>query len=187
MGPGEVRRVERWLATARLALAISALFAIWMDPAHISWWAHWLLGIYIIHGTVVMFLLRFRKQSTPAFRSVVHAADLVWPALISAFATGTGNPFFLFFMPGTPRVGGCLSAPPQLAEVGLHGKLLFDLVARLRSKHPRSLIKLGAGQRSPESKRSRRFESPNHKYIPILQEGCRMSRAACFGGCSGQE
>jgi signal transduction histidine kinase len=98
MGPGEVRRVERWLATARLALAISALFAIWMDPTQISWWAHWLLGIYIIHGTVVMFLLRFRKHSTPAFRSLVHAADLVWPALISAFATGTGNPFFLFFI-----------------------------------------------------------------------------------------
>jgi signal transduction histidine kinase len=98
MGPGEVRRIERWLATARLALAISALFAIWMDPTQISWWAHWLLGIYIIHGTVVMLLLRFRKQPTPAFRSLVHAADLVWPALISAFATGTGNPFFLFFV-----------------------------------------------------------------------------------------
>ena len=25
MGPGEVRRIERWLATARLTLAISAL------------------------------------------------------------------------------------------------------------------------------------------------------------------
>ena len=93
-----MRRIERWLATARLALAISALFAIWMGPTLISWWAHWLLGIYIIHGTVVMLLLRFRKQSTPAFRSLVHAADLVWPALISAFATGPGNPFFLFFV-----------------------------------------------------------------------------------------
>jgi len=98
MGPGEVRRIERWLATARLTLAISALFAIWMEPAQISWWAHWLLGIYIIHGTVVMLLLRFRKQSTPAFRLLVHAADLVWPALISVFATGTRNPFFLFFV-----------------------------------------------------------------------------------------
>src|SRR5579864_2176782 len=77
MGPGEVRRIERWLATARLTLAISALFAIWMDPTQISWWAHWLLGIYIIHGTVVMFLLRFRKHSTPAFRSLIHAVDLV--------------------------------------------------------------------------------------------------------------
>ena len=62
MGPGEVRRIERWLATARLTLAISALFAIWMEPTQISWWAHWLLGIYIIHGTVIMLLLRFRKQ-----------------------------------------------------------------------------------------------------------------------------
>jgi len=98
MGPSEVRRIERWLATARLTLSISALFAIWMEPTQISWWAHWLLGIYIIHGTVVMLLLRFRKQSTPAFRLLVHAADLVWPALISAFATGTRNPFFLFFV-----------------------------------------------------------------------------------------
>jgi len=98
MGPGEVRRIERWLATARLALAISALFAIWMEPTQISWWAHRLLGFYIIHGTVVMLLLRFRTQSTPTFRSLVHAADLVWLALISVFAIGTQNPFFLFFV-----------------------------------------------------------------------------------------
>lgn len=98
MGPVEVRRIERWLATARLALAISSLFAIWMYPTRISWWAHWLLGIYIIHGTVVMLLLRFRNQSTPAFRSLVHATDLGWPAWISVFAAGTHNPFFLFFV-----------------------------------------------------------------------------------------
>jgi hypothetical protein len=98
MGPLEVRRIERWLATARLALAITSLFAIWMYPTRISWWAHWLLGIYIIHGIVVMLLLRFRNQSTPAFRSLVHATDLGWPALISVFAAGTHNPFFLFFV-----------------------------------------------------------------------------------------
>ena len=98
MSPGEVRRIERWLATARLTLAISALFTIWMDPSQISWWAHWLLGIYIIHGTAVMLLLRFREHPTPAFRSLVHAADLVWPALISVFAMGARHPFFLFFV-----------------------------------------------------------------------------------------
>jgi signal transduction histidine kinase len=69
-----------------------------MYPTQISWWAHWLLGIYIIHGTVVMLLLRFRNESTPAFRSLVHATDLGWPALISVFAAGTHNPFFLFFV-----------------------------------------------------------------------------------------
>ena len=98
MGPLEVRRIERWLATARLALAITSLFAVWMYPTRISWWVHWLLGIYIIHGTVVMLLLRFRNESTPGFRSLVHATDLGWPALISVFAAGTHNPFFLFFV-----------------------------------------------------------------------------------------
>jgi hypothetical protein len=34
--PGEVRRTERWLATARVFLAISALVAIWLDPAEID-------------------------------------------------------------------------------------------------------------------------------------------------------
>jgi signal transduction histidine kinase len=60
-------------------------------------WAHWLLGIYVIHGTVVMLLLKVCKQSTPAFRALVHAADLMWPALIYVFATGR-NLFFLFFV-----------------------------------------------------------------------------------------
>jgi hypothetical protein len=36
MGPVEIRRIERWLATARLTLAISSLFAIWMYPTQIS-------------------------------------------------------------------------------------------------------------------------------------------------------
>jgi signal transduction histidine kinase len=100
MSPGEVRRIERWLATARLGLAIAALFAIWMDPTEIgrSPWAYWLLSFYIIHGVTVMLALRFRQQSTPAFRMVVHGLDVLWPALISAFATGQGNRFFLFFV-----------------------------------------------------------------------------------------
>lgn len=98
MGVGEVRRIERWLATARLALAIPALFAIWIGPTPISWWVQWLLGIYIIHGVAVMLLLRYLKRPSPAFLSLVYAVDLVWPVLISAFVTGTGNAFFLFFV-----------------------------------------------------------------------------------------
>ena len=34
--PGEIRRIERWLATARVFLAISALVAVRMDPAEIA-------------------------------------------------------------------------------------------------------------------------------------------------------
>src|SRR6202158_4687616 len=43
-------------------------------------------------------LLRSRPQSTTAFRLVVHAADIVWPVLISMFATAQRGPFFLFFV-----------------------------------------------------------------------------------------
>src|SRR5712664_4983726 len=100
VGPGEIRRIERWLATARVFLAISFLVAVWMDPGEIRYspWAYWLLGIYIVHGVVIMLLLRIRHQSTGSFRLLVHAADVVWPALISTFTTGQGNPFFLFFV-----------------------------------------------------------------------------------------
>ena len=98
--PGEVRRTERWLATARVGLAVSALVAIWMDPVEIRYsvWAYGLLFVYILQGVAVIILLRRRERSTPAFRSVVHAADVLWPALMSVFATGLANPFFLFFV-----------------------------------------------------------------------------------------
>ncbi len=98
--PGEIRRTERWLATARVFLAISALIAIRMDPEEIrySFWAYGLLAFYIAQGMVVILLLRRREQSTVSFRRLVHAADIVWPALISIFASGEANPFFLFFV-----------------------------------------------------------------------------------------
>jgi signal transduction histidine kinase len=100
IGPGEIRRIERWLATARVFLAISALVAIRMDPVEIrySFWAYGLLAFYIAQGVIVILLLRRREQSTVYFRRLVHAADIVWPALISIFATGEANPFFLFFV-----------------------------------------------------------------------------------------
>ena len=100
IGPGEIRRTERWLATARVSLAISAFIAIRMDPAEIrySFWAYGLLAFYIAQGVLVILLLRRREQSTASFRLLVHAADIVWPGLISIFATGQANPFFLFFV-----------------------------------------------------------------------------------------
>jgi len=98
--PGEVRRTERWLASARVFLAISALVTLWMDPTELngSPWAYPILGLYIVHGVVVMLLLRFRKESTPSFRLLVHASDIVWPVIIILFATGQGGPFLLFFV-----------------------------------------------------------------------------------------
>jgi signal transduction histidine kinase len=97
----EIRRTERWLATARVALTIAALLTLWMEPARgfaYSRWLYWLLIVYLAHAVVVMLLVRFRPQSTRAFRLVVHAIDIIWPVLISLFATAQHGPFFLFFV-----------------------------------------------------------------------------------------
>jgi signal transduction histidine kinase len=101
VGIDETRRVERWLASARVLLAISAFVAIWMDPTEIRYspWASGLLGFYLAQGMIIIILLRRRQQPpTRAFRLLVHAADVIWPGVISIFATGQASPFFLFFI-----------------------------------------------------------------------------------------
>ena len=97
--PSEIRRIERWLATARVFLAASALAAIYMDPTQLgnSPAAYGLLGFYMGNSILVLMLVRRRKASTASFRLLVHAADIVWPAFISVFAEGPRSPFFLFF------------------------------------------------------------------------------------------
>jgi signal transduction histidine kinase len=101
LSASEIRRTERWLATARVALTISALVTMVMEPGGgtaYSRWLLWLLIIYLTHATVVMLLVRVRRQSTLAFRLVVHTADILWPVLISMFAPAQRGPFFLFFV-----------------------------------------------------------------------------------------
>lgn len=98
--PGEVRRIERWLATARVFLAVSALVAIRMDPTQLghSRAAYGLFVFYLANGILILMLLRRRTESTSSFRVLVHAADIIWPAFISVFAEGPRSPFFLFFV-----------------------------------------------------------------------------------------
>src|ERR1700738_1157897 len=101
LSAGEIRRTERWLATARVALTIAAEITLWMEPVRgfvYSRWLYWLLTVYLAHAVVVMLLGRFRSQSTTAFRLVVPAADMLGPVLISLFATAQHGPFFLFFV-----------------------------------------------------------------------------------------
>ena len=98
-GPEEIRRTERWLATARVLLAIVALVAVQIDPDEVrSIWAYALLFFYMVQGSGVILLLRWRRQSTASFRVMVHAADVVWPALISLCTSSQSNSFFLFFV-----------------------------------------------------------------------------------------
>jgi len=98
MAPEEVHRIERWLATARVFLAMSTLVAVWIDPGEVrSAWAYALLAFYITHGAAIIFLLRSWTESSLRFRVIVHAIDVIWPALISLVTSNQSNSFFLFF------------------------------------------------------------------------------------------
>ena len=98
--PDETRRIETWLATARVGLAVATLVAIWLDPTELghSWAAYGLFVFYMANGILILMLLKRRQQSTAAFRVLVHVGDIVWPAVISIFAEGPRSPFFLFFL-----------------------------------------------------------------------------------------
>ena len=100
LGASEIRRTERWLATARVALTIAALGTMVMEPGRVAYsrWLLWLLIVYLTHATLVMVLVRVRRESTMAFRLVVHSVDILWPVLISMFAPAQRGPFFLFFV-----------------------------------------------------------------------------------------
>ena len=54
--PGETRRIERWLATARVFLAVSTLVAIRMDPTELgnSWAAYGLFVFYLATGILIL-------------------------------------------------------------------------------------------------------------------------------------
>jgi signal transduction histidine kinase len=95
---GETQQVERTLATARAFLAVSSLIAIIVDPTRPGGFPAvtiTLMVIYVVHSLLILALVRVRRQSTPAFRFIVHAIDILWPAAISIFTTGPNSPFFV--------------------------------------------------------------------------------------------
>ena len=118
--PSEVRRTERWLATARVFLAVSALVAIRMDPTQLgnSPAAYGLLGFYMGNSILVLMLLRRRKESTASFRLLVHAADIVWPAFISVFRRRSEKPLHPVFC----FRSDCCGLPLGLVGDAEHGR-----------------------------------------------------------------
>src|SRR5258708_36088777 len=93
LSASEIRRTERWLTTARVALTIAAEVTHWIEPVRgfaYSRWLYWLLTVYLAHAVVVIVLVRFRPQSTTAFRLLWYSADFFWSVLFSVFATAHG-------------------------------------------------------------------------------------------------
>ena len=92
---------ERILAAARAVLAISSLVALYFDPTEPTRYAtvaYGLLVLYSVYSCGIPFLLRFRTEVSAQFSLTVHAADVIWPAVIGLFTDGPNSPFFLYFI-----------------------------------------------------------------------------------------
>ena len=95
----ERRRIERWLATSRVLLAIAAFFALRLsrlDPTRNVIVPYVLVTVYLIFSFSMMLFFRYHRQSSARFVLFVHSIDTIWPALIAVFSS-VESPFFLFF------------------------------------------------------------------------------------------
>jgi signal transduction histidine kinase len=94
--------VERVLAAVRVVLALSSLFLLYFDPAQVfpefNSLVWFLVLLYLAHSIALLLLVQFWSQLPSWFTPTAHAADILWPAIISLLAGGLNSPFFLYFI-----------------------------------------------------------------------------------------
>lgn len=99
--PGETIRVERSLAVARAALAVSSLVALQFYPSESFPAPTLVFGLVLLYAAhaIALLVLLVRWNTVPrSFSWTVQAADILWPCLIGIFTNGPITPFFLYFI-----------------------------------------------------------------------------------------
>jgi signal transduction histidine kinase len=92
---------ERVLAAVRVVLVLSSLVLLQLDPADVfprNGWVYGLSVLYLAHSIGIFVMVQLRTEISNRFSLLAHAADILWPAIISLFAGGLNSPFFLYFI-----------------------------------------------------------------------------------------
>lgn len=92
---------ERVLAAVRVLLVLSSLFLLELTPEEAfpyNGWVYGLLVLYLAHSVAIFVIVQARAEISNRFSVLAHAADILWPAIISLFAGGLNTPFFLYFI-----------------------------------------------------------------------------------------
>jgi signal transduction histidine kinase len=92
---------ERVLAAVRVLLVLSSLFLLELTPEEAfpyNGWVYGLLVLYFAHSIAIFVIVQARTEISNRFSVLAHAADILWPAIISLFAGGLNTPFFLYFI-----------------------------------------------------------------------------------------
>src|SRR5512146_1640642 len=81
---------ERVLASVRMVLALSALLLLVLIPEEVSpyGWALSFVLLYVGHSAGLLVVLQTRERISSRLPIVIHAVDIIWPAVLSLFAKG---------------------------------------------------------------------------------------------------
>jgi signal transduction histidine kinase len=91
---------ERTIAIARVVLAATALFAVWLDPAepeHYAALTYGLYWVYVIYSVVLVFWTTFWTGGE-WLPIVTHAADILAFSVFQYLTLGPSSPFFVYFI-----------------------------------------------------------------------------------------
>lgn len=94
-------RSERLIAVARIALAITSVFAIWIDPAEparfaqLTYSLHWVYVVYSIQIAVFMWL---RWRGVDQLPIVTQIFDIIAFSVFQYLTLGPSSPFFVYFI-----------------------------------------------------------------------------------------
>src|SRR5579871_6966383 len=89
-------RVERVIAAVRLALGVSSLFAVWLDPEPQHNFELQYVLVYVGYA-IVLFGIMWNRDSFGRLPVAAHVTDIAIAALFQYITTGPASPFFTFF------------------------------------------------------------------------------------------
>ena len=93
-------RVERVIACARVGIAASSWFAVWLDPAEPARQADF---TYTLHGlyfgyAVLVAAIMWRRDGTGRLPIVTHVGDILAASVLQYMTLGPSSPFFTYFV-----------------------------------------------------------------------------------------
>jgi signal transduction histidine kinase len=96
----EIQHRERALCLTRAAAALCFLFVLHFDsslPGVHALAAYLSVFLYLTYTILILVLVRTSHDWGPRFLFLLHAADVLWPAVISLFTGGPESPFLVLF------------------------------------------------------------------------------------------
>src|SRR5215510_6251517 len=98
--PSSRMQAERTIAAGRVALAMSSLFAVWVDPAEPARFAQasYELHFGYVAYAVLLALGTWRWEGGTRLPIVTHVIDLIAAGAFQYLTLGPASPFFIYFL-----------------------------------------------------------------------------------------